>query len=309
MNKNKLSIIFIMLLVVLVFIGYSMKSGAVKLSLKPKVIVENNVSTSDNKGEANKLESELENETIEVSSENKEGEINEINVTQKQPQEEVSQADVSQAEVSQEVQEHHQEEMKEEPKEDWHNWKPGVSSIKMLLPDVNSEPRVKINTHVVIHFASNAYNNPNDPYNINDTYSIFEQYEVSSHYVIDRTGQIYLFVPEIRVAYHAGKGKLSDYPEYENRLNQYSIGIELLAIGTREEMIPVITAEKFNLINPNLIGFTEDQYKALNTLLGDILSRNPTIKRDRKHIIGHDEYNPVIKTDPGSLFDWSRIGF
>ena len=254
MFKNRSSIIFIMLLAVLVFIGYSKKSGTIKLYVQQKRLVENN----------------------------------EINVTQ--PEEE------SQQEV-------------EEQKEDWHNWKPGVSTIQMLLPDVNSEPRVETNTHVVIHFASNAYNKPNDPYNINDTYSIFEQYEVSSHYVIDRKGQIYLFVPETRVAYHAGKGKLSDYPEYENSLNQYSIGIELLAIGTREEMIPIITAEKFNLIDPSLIGYTEDQYKALNTLLDDILIRNPTIKRERNHIIGHDEYNPVMKTDPGSLFDWTRIGF
>ena len=55
------------------------------------------------------------------------------------------------------------------------------------------------------------------------------------------------------------------------------------------------------------IGYTEAQYKSLSLLLDDILARNKKMKRDRNHIIGHDEYAPARKTDPGSLFDWSKI--
>lgn len=194
-------------------------------------------------------------------------------------------------------------------KEEFNNWKTELNTTEMLLPDINSEWRIEKITHVVIHFISNAYNNQKNPYEIEDIYSIFKKYEVSSNYVIGRDGEIYTFVPENRVAYHAGSGKLLDYPEYENRLNHYSIGIELLGIGSREEMIPIIKAEKFDLIDTNLLGYTYAQYESLNMLLDDIINRNASIVRDRNHIIGHDEYNPIMKTDPGVLFDWSKIGF
>jgi LysM repeat protein len=41
--------------------------------------------------------------------------------------------------------------------------------------------------------------------------------------------------------------------------------------------------------------------------LNEILKRHPTIQRNRKHIVGHNEYAPGRKKDPGKLFDWSRI--
>ena len=37
----------------------------------------------------------------------------------------------------------------------------------------------------------------------------------------------------------------------------------------------------------------------------DICTRH-NIPMDRDHIIGHEEYSPE-KSDPGELFDWSRI--
>ena len=39
-------------------------------------------------------------------------------------------------------------------------------------------------------------------------------------------------VEEDRVVWHAGKGFLDDFPEYTNKLNKYSIGIEFFAIGS-----------------------------------------------------------------------------
>lgn len=186
------------------------------------------------------------------------------------------------------------------------NWDSDINTIDMLLPNKNSKPRHTPPTHIVLHFISDAYNNQKNPYEIDDVYSILEEYKLSAHYVIGRDGEIYLFTPENRVAYHAGSGELSNYPKYENKLNNYSIGIEILAIGTKEEMIPIITAERFNLIDPSLLGYTDPQYESLNLLIDDILNRHVFIKKDRDHIIGHDEYNPE-KTDPGSLFDWSKI--
>lgn len=185
--------------------------------------------------------------------------------------------------------------------------KSNVGMSEYLLPFSNSEERVEKTTHVVLHFTSNALNNPQNPYLIEDTYNIFKDYGVSAHYVIGRAGEIYLFVPENRVAYHAGRGKLQAFPEYNDQLNHYSLGIELLAIGTREEMIPVISEERFDLIDPAITGYTEAQYQSLNTLLNDIVARYPHIQKNRNHIVGHDEYS-VEKTDPGSLFNWSKIG-
>jgi N-acetyl-anhydromuramyl-L-alanine amidase AmpD len=181
--------------------------------------------------------------------------------------------------------------------------------IDSLLPIENSKPRIGTISHLVIHFISNATNNPQDPYSIKAINSIFIDYGVSTHYMIGREGEIYRLVPEDRIAIHAGPGFLPGFPFYDNILNGYSIGIELLAIGTREEMLPIMPGETYDSIDPSLIGYTDAQYESLNKLVDNILERNPSILRSRRHVIGHDEYAPDRKTDPGSLFDWSRIGF
>lgn len=290
MKKSALLIILIIFLGLLVFT----KNVVIKSNNQGKELDNKTIEILEKKEVPNQLEIGLE-----IDLEKKKIEEEEVvNEEEKLNEEELEMEDIVEEVVN----------IPEVKKEDT-NWETSLNTTSMLLPYANSEEKTEANTHVVIHFISNAVNNQKSPYKINDIYSILEQYGVSSNYVIGRDGEIYLFVPENRVAYHAGPGTLLDYPKYENRLNQYSIGIELLAIGTREEMIPVITAEKFDLIDPNLLGYTDAQYESLNSLLNDILERNHSIKRDRKHIIGHDEYNPTGKTDPGDLFDWGRIGF
>lgn len=171
----------------------------------------------------------------------------------------------------------------------------------------NSKPRTENITHVAIHFISNAANNPRNPYNVQDIYRIFLNGGVSTHYLIGRNGEIYRLVDENRVAYHAGKGSLPGFPGYENRLNEYSIGIELMAIGTRDEMLPFFPSQAYDLISPSNIGYTDAQYRSLNLLLDEIIKSHPLIVRDRQHVVGHDEYAPGRRTDPGRLFDWSRL--
>ncbi|NMH71813.1 N-acetylmuramoyl-L-alanine amidase [Bacillus sp. RO2] len=189
---------------------------------------------------------------------------------------------------------------------------PEPSNLEMeewLLPKKNSRVRGAPITHVMLHFTNNALRSPEDPYNMEEVYALFEEYEVSAHYMIDRDGEIYFMVPEERAAFHAGKGHLLNYQEYESGLNDYSIGIELLAIGTKEEMLSIMPADVYDSISPSDIGYTDAQYASLKILLEDILKRNPLIQNDREHIIGHHEYAPVRKSDPGELFNWSRIGF
>jgi N-acetyl-anhydromuramyl-L-alanine amidase AmpD len=178
---------------------------------------------------------------------------------------------------------------------------------KDFMPKLNFVPRSDIKTHVVLHFISNAAVNPDNPYIYEEIRGIFVDYDVAPHYMIDRNGEIYFLLPETRSARHSGKGELNEYPEYKDHLNDYSIGIELMAIGTEEEMETMMSPEDYKKIPPEHIGYTEAQYKSLNLLLDDILARNSKVKKDRKHIIGHDEYAPDRKTDPGSLFDWKKI--
>lgn len=180
---------------------------------------------------------------------------------------------------------------------------------EILLPLENSEFRLEPVTHVVIHYMSNAVEKPHDPYKLEDIYSIFLASGLSSHYVIDRKGNIYQLVAEERIAYHAGAGRLTTVPNYEDKLNDYSIGIELLAIGTKDEMKPLIDEQTYEVIPSQSIGFTEDQYQSLKELLDDIQVRHPDVHLNRDHIVGHDEYAPKRKNDPGSLFDWDKLGF
>ncbi|WP_335341993.1 N-acetylmuramoyl-L-alanine amidase [Bacillus alkalicola] len=185
----------------------------------------------------------------------------------------------------------------------------GLDMVNYRLPSKNSRAREESVTHVMLHFISNVARNTADPFNIKDIHNIFVEYGVSAHYMIDREGVIYFLVPEDRVAYHAGRGSLPDFPEYENDLNEYSIGIELLAIGTKSEMASIMTGDLYDQVDSSLIGYTNAQYEALNRLLNGIYDRHPNVQRDRKHVVGHDEYAPGRKSDPGSLFDWSKIGY
>ncbi|MCL2842983.1 MAG: N-acetylmuramoyl-L-alanine amidase [Oscillospiraceae bacterium] len=177
-----------------------------------------------------------------------------------------------------------------------------------VFAGLNSSERYGDITHIVVHFISNVIENRTNPYILADIQRIFRDYGVSAHYIIDRDGTIHLAVDESRVAFHAGAGTLAGFPEYENNLNQHSIGIELLGIGTQEEMSLYVTAAEYDALAPDLIGFTDAQYEALNWLLHDILARHPMIQPNRTHIIGHSEYSPT-KNDPGALFEWERLDF
>jgi N-acetyl-anhydromuramyl-L-alanine amidase AmpD len=182
-------------------------------------------------------------------------------------------------------------------------------------PNRRSRPRGQRDvSHVVLHFMSNVTRNQRDPYDIEQVRQIFVDNELSAHYLIARDGLVVKLVEEDRVAWHAGKGSLDDFPDYRDKLNNYSIGIEFLAIGSRGEMVPkYLSHSAYDRLDPGLIGYTEEQYRAVNELLAEIYERHPAVVRDRRHIIGHDEYagpqqrpnDP--KVDPGRLFDWSRI--
>ena len=159
--------------------------------------------------------------------------------------------------------------------------------------------------YVMLHFCSAVVNHPDDPYNHEYVRQTFIDAEVSVHYMVDREGNIFCYIPEDRSAWHAGYGTWLDDEKYTNKMNKYSIGIEIMAIGTYEEMSGYLHKKDYNKLPEEYIGYTDAQYAALKDLVADICERN-NIPLDREHIIGHQEFSPK-KSDPGELFDWARI--
>lgn len=159
--------------------------------------------------------------------------------------------------------------------------------------------------YVMLHFTSNVVGNRNNPYDMQQIRKIFEDYEISIHYIIDRDGAAFCYIPESRSAWHAGVGEFAGDEKYTNKMNKYSIGIEIVAIGSENDMAQYLTSDEYAELDGSLIGFTDAQYETLKKLVPDICQRN-NIPFDREHVIGHEEYNPN-KDDPGELFDWNRI--
>ena len=159
--------------------------------------------------------------------------------------------------------------------------------------------------YVMIHFCSAVVNHFDDPYNHEYVRQTFIDADVSIHYILDRDGEIFCYIPEDRSAWHAGYGTWLDDEKYTNKMNKYSIGIEVMAIGSQQDMSGYLHDWEYKKLDDSLKGYTEAQYEALAALVKDICERN-NIPLDREHVIGHEEYSPK-KKDPGQLFDWSRI--
>lgn len=165
---------------------------------------------------------------------------------------------------------------------------------------------------IMLHFCSDCIENPDNPYNYKRIIDIFTSAGVSAHYLIDREGVVHRFVAEEKVAFHAGRGHADWMPDRTNRLNEYSIGIEMLNVSTWNDMQIFMKKEQYDAFaakHPDWIGYTDAQYAALDALIKQIRSRHPSIPFDRKHIIGHSEWaGSARRTDPGELFDYTRIG-
>ena len=158
---------------------------------------------------------------------------------------------------------------------------------------------------VMLHFSSAILEDPEDPFNLDRMVRVYNDSGASTHYVIDREGNVWCFVPEDRVAWHAGDGSWKDDPELKNRMSYHSIGIELLAVGSERDMGKYLKPEEYRKIPEEYIGYTDAQYEALKKLVTDLCERYG-FPADREHVIGHEEYAPDRKRDPGELFDWAR---
>jgi AmpD protein len=101
---------------------------------------------------------------------------------------------------------------------------------------------------------------------------------LSAHFLIARGGQLTQFVSCDERAWHAGASRWDG----RERCNDFSIGIELEG----SEFEP----------------FTAAQYATLAPLQKSLWAAYPL-----RWARGHSEIAPERKTDPGPLFDWSRV--
>ena len=108
--------------------------------------------------------------------------------------------------------------------------------------------------------------------------------QVSSHYLIKNNGDIIILVPELYIAWHAGKSSWKNF----NSLNKHSIGIEITNPG-----------HSFKYKK-----FSKPQLKSLVKLSKLLIKK---YKIDAKNILGHSDIAPDRKKDPGEKFPWKLL--
>jgi len=108
--------------------------------------------------------------------------------------------------------------------------------------------------------------------------------DVSCHYFIKNNGETSVMVPDLYVAWHAGKSRW----KYYKSLNRYSIGIEINNPGH----------------DYNYKKFSKKQIQSL-TKLSKILIKK--YKINSKNILGHSDVAPERKKDPGEKFPWKEL--
>ncbi len=107
---------------------------------------------------------------------------------------------------------------------------------------------------------------------------------VSCHYFITKSGKLIKMVPDLYVAWHAGKSKWRK----EKSLNYKSIGIEISNPGHEHGY------KKFN----------NDQIKCLIKISKFLIKK---YKINKKNILGHSDIAPLRKLDPGEKFPWKDL--
>ncbi|MFI5136652.1 MAG: N-acetylmuramoyl-L-alanine amidase [Sphingobacteriales bacterium] len=128
--------------------------------------------------------------------------------------------------------------------------------------------------YVIIHFtAQDSVQQTLHTFTITST-------QVSAHYVIAKNGTVYHMVNDYLRANHAGIGKWGSVTD----MNSCSIGIEIDNNGSE--------------------AFTSPQVGSLLLLLGQ-LKNNYNIPQ--ANFIGHQDFAPKRKPDPGPLFPWKTL--
>ena len=110
------------------------------------------------------------------------------------------------------------------------------------------------------------------------------QSEVGCHYLIKNNGEIITMVPDLYIAWHAGRSSWKNFKS----LNKNSIGIEISNPGHQ-------------------FGYKKFSKKQINSLINLSKSLIKKYKINKKNILGHSDIAPMRKKDPGEKFPWEYL--
>ena len=128
---------------------------------------------------------------------------------------------------------------------------------------------------IIIHFTETK--------TFNDALNLLtsKKRKVSSHYLIDKSGDIFNLVDLDKRAWHAGESMWGNYDD----INSRSIGIEIVNSG--EVIREDYTTRQINSLSDLLIRLLKDY--------------------NIENILGHSDIAPTRKIDPGVHFPWQKI--
>ena len=155
-------------------------------------------------------------------------------------------------------------------------------ALKPILnysPNFNSKKRTYKQIKFIIFHYTGMKSESNALKRLTDIQS-----EVSCHYLIKNNGEIIKLVPDLYIAWHAGRSSWQNY----KFLNQNSIGIEITNPGHEH----------------GYKKFTQKQISSLLKLSKFLIKR---YKINSKNILGHSDIAAERKKDPGEKFPWEYL--
>jgi len=108
--------------------------------------------------------------------------------------------------------------------------------------------------------------------------------KVSSHYYITKNGNLIQLVPDLYIAWHAGKSSWKK----DKMINKNSIGIEISNSG-------------------HDYGYENFSKKQINCLIKISKTLINKYKIKDQNILGHSDIAPLRKKDPGEKFPWKYL--
>ena len=108
--------------------------------------------------------------------------------------------------------------------------------------------------------------------------------KVSCHYYITKKGKLIHMVPDLYIAWHAGKSKWKK----DSLINKNSIGLEVSNPG-------------------HFHGYEKFNSKQINCLIKISKILIKKYKISKENILGHSDVAPLRKLDPGEKFPWKHL--
>ena len=154
-----------------------------------------------------------------------------------------------------------------------------LKTILNYSPNFNPKKRIsKQIKFIIFHYTGMK----NETEAINRLTKI--QSEVSCHYLIKNNGAIIKLVPDLYIAWHAGRSSWGSFKS----LNSNSIGIEITNPGHE-------------------FGYKKFSKKQILSLLKLSKFLIKKYKINSKNILGHSDVAPQRKKDPGEKFPWEYL--